>query len=664
MTDFKKGRRAVIGSLAAAALTAGLGLGAGAVTALTVTPAVAWADPADDTNVNLHPVIDKADFYAPGEDEPVEGAGSGVEAQADAEAQDSPTVTPMTLSSQMTYFRQYESGTNYDQGLSAGDGYHAMGAYQFDNRYGLGTFLHACYNYDPAKYSMFAQFANYGWDVSNGGASLYDSSAHQFTALGSALNSAWHAAYAADPNGFSRLQDGWAYSTYYLPAQRQLAAYGVNISKRADCVKGLCWSMANLCGTGDTYGWMWFARRAGLNNSMSDAQFVAALGDYFVANVDERYSSQPEYWAAWKYRYRQEVDQCLGYLGQSAAQLATANASSVSAGTYMLVSALDPSMVVEVANGSSADRANVQLFATNAANCQWWRISKDGSGYYRLTNLASGKALQVNRSLTEEGANVNQYASTSSDTSQKWAIVPNGDGTYTLYTALGSGLALDVAGSGTANGTNIELWARNGASAQRFKLIRRYPDVAYGDWYGAAAAWCANAGLMTGRSNGTFGVGSTLTRAEIATILWRDADPRAAASYSSKQGSTSNATGMPDVAGRAWYTGAANWAVSNHVINGSAGRFLPDTDITLEQLLAIIANYKGGRAVASANDGVLDNYSDADEISPWARQAVAWAVQKSLVSGYADGTLKPQQKIGRERAAVILYNAYRQGILG
>lgn len=40
--------------------------------------------------------------------------------------------------------------------LSAGDNYHAMGCYQFDNRYGLQDFLVACYNYSPTRYSMFA----------------------------------------------------------------------------------------------------------------------------------------------------------------------------------------------------------------------------------------------------------------------------------------------------------------------------------------------------------------------------------------------------------------------------------------------------------------------------------------------------------------------------
>lgn len=51
-----------------------------------------------------------------------------------------PSVKPMTFSDEMLYFCKYESSCNYDQGLSSGDGYNAMGYFQFDRRYGLGDF--------------------------------------------------------------------------------------------------------------------------------------------------------------------------------------------------------------------------------------------------------------------------------------------------------------------------------------------------------------------------------------------------------------------------------------------------------------------------------------------------------------------------------------------
>ena len=55
------------------------------------------------------------------------------------------------------------------------------------------------------------------------------------------------AAYAADPQEFAALQDGYSYNNYYKPVERLLAStYGVDISGRADCVKGLAWGMYSM----------------------------------------------------------------------------------------------------------------------------------------------------------------------------------------------------------------------------------------------------------------------------------------------------------------------------------------------------------------------------------------------------------------------------------
>ena len=53
------------------------------------------------------------------------------------------SITPQSLSSEMRYFAENESGSNYDQGFSYGDGYNAMGFYQFDRRYSLLDFIEA-----------------------------------------------------------------------------------------------------------------------------------------------------------------------------------------------------------------------------------------------------------------------------------------------------------------------------------------------------------------------------------------------------------------------------------------------------------------------------------------------------------------------------------------
>ncbi len=199
-----------------------------------------------------------------------------------------------------------------------------------------------------------------------------------------------------------------------------------------------------------------------------------------------------------------------------------------------------------------------------------------------------------------------------------------------------------------------------------------FPDVDYSQWYGWGVVFCGDKGLITGYGSGAkigqFGVGDTLTRAQLAVILWRNAQPEAAAAY---QGAADNTTGMSDVASNDYYTGAANWAVANKVINGSDdadGRhFNPNAPVTMEQLAVILANYADAAGAEAADQSSLSDFTDRDAISSWARGSVAWAKQKGLVSGYDnhDGTrtLNPQENVARERVATVLANAFEAGTL-
>lgn len=236
---------------------------------------------------------------------------------------------PVNLSSDVTYFGAYEGGS-YAQTLSSGDGFHAVGYYQFDNRYGLLDFIRAVYAYDPSKYSMFEQF-NYIADSTFKADNAMRQNG-QFTALGVALNSSWKAAYTVDAEEFSRLQDGWEYIKYIEPALDYLDSRGIDIYSRADAVQGLCASLCNLFGPSgwhkfvggysDGYDWNGFYNSwkywdgCGLNNDMTDAEFVSTLCDYVVENVGVFYKGQPQYHQGWQNRYKREKTQCLAMIAE------------------------------------------------------------------------------------------------------------------------------------------------------------------------------------------------------------------------------------------------------------------------------------------------------------------------------------------------------------
>ena len=224
-------------------------------------------------------------------------------------------VSFVSVTDEMKYFTKYESHGNYNQGFSYGDCYNALGYYQFDRRWSLIPFMKQVYNYDSAKYGMLKAAIDRGSEISNGSNPMYANG--QLTELGRIAQDAFLGAYNTDPAEFSALQDAYAYNSYYAVTESWLKnALGIDISGRADCVKGMVWSITNMCGTG---GCQDFFRWANLSNSMTDREFVTALSNSVVDNVARKYSSQPQYHEGWKNRYKNELKDCLVYIAEDEA---------------------------------------------------------------------------------------------------------------------------------------------------------------------------------------------------------------------------------------------------------------------------------------------------------------------------------------------------------
>lgn len=228
-------------------------------------------------------------------------------------------VSFVNVTDEMKYFTKYESHGNYNQGFSYGDGYNALGYFQFDRRWSLIPFMKQVYNYDSAKYGILKVAIDRGNEISNGSNPMYANG--QLTELGRIAQDAFLGAYNTDPAEFSALQDAYAYNSYYAVTESWLKnALGIDISGRADCVKGMVWSITNMCGTG---GCQDFFRWANLSNDMTDREFVTALSNSVVDNVARKYSSQPQYHEGWKNRYKNELKDCLVYIAEDEAAAAT-----------------------------------------------------------------------------------------------------------------------------------------------------------------------------------------------------------------------------------------------------------------------------------------------------------------------------------------------------
>ena len=216
---------------------------------------------------------------------------------------------------------------------------------------------------------------------------------------------------------------------------------------------------------------------------------------------------------------------------------------------------------------------------------------------------------------------------------------------------------------------DVELWAK----WKEQKPAPVFSDVDYSSWYGDAVTYVASRGLITGYTEGDkagqFGVGDTLTRAQLATILWRNACPDEYASYDPE--TAMDTTGIAGSADGMYYTAAANWAVKNGVITGfdredGTKDFAADDDVSFEQLVTILSRLCATKEELSAAGSDLSAFADGYLASDWSRGAFAWAAANGLVQGYdepAGKFLRPGDPVARERVAVVLARAFEMGIM-
>ena len=222
---------------------------------------------------------------------------------------------------------------------------------------------------------------------------------------------------------------------------------------------------------------------------------------------------------------------------------------------------------------------------------------------------------------------------------------------------------------------DIDLWAKWAKRAEGPKPAPIFPDVDYSEssWYGKAVTYVAERGLITGYTDGVkagwFGVGDPLTRAQLATILWRNACPDEYASYNPE--TAVDTTGIAGSEGGQYYTAAANWAVKNGVITGfdredGSKDFAANDNVSFEQLITILSRLCATDDELDAAGSDLSAFADGSDASSWSAVSLKWAADKGLVEGYnepAGKFLRPGEDVARERVAVVLMRAFEMGLL-
>ena len=169
-----------------------------------------------------------------------------------------------------------------------------------------------------------------------------------------------------------------------------------------------------------------------------------------------------------------------------------------------------------------------------------------------------------------------------------------------------------------------------------------YADVPEKHWAYEEIQTVTEKGLMNGAPNGTFQPDNYVTRATIIATLWR-----------LKESPKVTGEAFPDISEKYWAYPAIVWAKSVGIATGyTNGSFGPEDTVTREQLAVFLYRYALAEKMPIA-EGVVDLYSDAQYISPWALTGMKHALGSGLMTGTNKG-LSPLGYATRAEMATIL----------
>ena len=162
------------------------------------------------------------------------------------------------------------------------------------------------------------------------------------------------------------------------------------------------------------------------------------------------------------------------------------------------------------------------------------------------------------------------------------------------------------------------------------------------EWYYEAMVYAYEKGLAAGIPSADFAPNGKLTRAMLTQMLWNLEEWPAPGDGK-----------FTDVASGAWYRHSVNWAADKKVVTGYNGQFMPNNNITREDVATILYRYvkQNGGDVSGKAD--LSGYPDASKVSSYAQEAMQWAVAEKLIRG-SSGALNPKGNTTCAEMATIM----------
>ena len=172
-----------------------------------------------------------------------------------------------------------------------------------------------------------------------------------------------------------------------------------------------------------------------------------------------------------------------------------------------------------------------------------------------------------------------------------------------------------------------------------------FKDVESAKWAEDAIKYLYENKIINGRTATEFAPSATVTRAEFVKMI----------TEALKVAEPEKDIAFADVADDAWYASYIKRAASAGIAQGADGQFRPNGEVTRQDAALFVFRALG----IEASEGLT--FTDADQISDYARSAVAALTKAGIINGMGDGTYSPATTLTRAQAAQLIYGAITKG---
>ena len=282
-------------------------------------------------------------------------------------------------------------------------------------------------------------------------------------------------------------------------------------------------------------------------------------------------------------------------------------------------------------NGKGTVTATPSFYTPSSGGSTTYAITVEKAEHGTVTSSHRNASRGVTVTLTvkaDEGYELDGLSVTDANGSEL-KLTDKGNGKYTF----------------TMPGAKVTVKAAFKA-AEHVCPAEKFPDVDTGAWYHEAVDYVLEKGMMQG-SGSRFMPADSLSRGMLVQVL-----------YNLEGKPAVSASAFEDVSAQAWYADAVAWASANQVVGGYGnGKFGPEDSITREQMAAILYRYAKVKGYDTTQGGMaVREFADYEQISDWAGEAMAWAVNAKVLSGKGNHTLDPKGTASRAEVAQVLMN--------